>query len=195
MEQWTVQLFTLLGVTVGALASFVTTRLVDHSRWQQEETLRWDTKRLESYGDFASALMRFITIGYRITAGLGLPASVQPLDAATGLPELATAEGEVSVKWEQVLMLGAPAVITAAQERRNEAWHLEKFARGLLKDVAEYMEATQDRRAAQIRFYSVVRADLGITSGEIPFGKVTRGTTGIAGLDAEPTLNRQPSDP
>ena len=170
MEQWSVQLITLLGVTVGALASFATTRLVDRSRWQREEALRWDTKRLESYGEFASALREFITIGYRITAGLGLPASAQPLDTTTGLPALATAGGELSVKWEQVLMLGAPSVITAAHEWRNGAMCLEKFALGLRKDAAEfeYAETIQDIRAAQIRFYSAVRADLGITSGEIP---------------------------
>ena len=144
MEQWPVQLITLLGVTIGALASFVTTRLVDRSRWQREEALRWDTKRLESYGEFASALREFITIGYRITAGLGLPASAQPLDTTTGLPALATTGGEVSVKWEQVLMLGAPAVITAAHEWRNGAICLEKFALGLRKDAAEYAEAIQD---------------------------------------------------
>ena len=92
-------------------------------------------------------------------------------------------------------MLGAPAVIVAAQEWRNEAWRLEKFARSLRTDVVEYAEAVQDRRAAQIRFYSAVRADLGIASGEIPFGIMTRGTTGIAGLDTEPTPNRQPFDP
>jgi hypothetical protein len=72
---------------------------------------------------------------------------------------------------------------------------LEKFALCLRKDAAEYAEAIQDLRAAQIRFYSVVRADLGITSGEIPAGIVPRATTGIAGLDTEPTPNRQPSNP
>jgi hypothetical protein len=46
-----------------------------------------------------------------------------------------------------------------------------------------------------MRFYPAVRADLGITSGEIPAGIVIRATTGIAGLDTEPTPNRQPSDP
>jgi hypothetical protein len=46
-----------------------------------------------------------------------------------------------------------------------------------------------------MRFYPAVRADLGITSGEIPAGIVIRATTDIAGLDTEPTPNRQPSDP
>jgi hypothetical protein len=47
MIPWAVQLITLLAVALGALASFVSTRLVDRSRWQREESLRWDGKRLE----------------------------------------------------------------------------------------------------------------------------------------------------
>lgn len=65
-------------------------------------------------------------------------------------------------------MLGSPEVIVAGQEWRNEARHLEWFARSLRTDVAEYTKATRDRRAARTRFYSAVRADLGVLSGEIP---------------------------
>jgi len=123
---------------------------------------------LESYADFGGAMMRYITIGYRLTAGLGLTSHVQALDATAGLPELARAEGELSEKMEKVIMLGGPEVITAGQAWRNEAWRLDRFARGLIKDPIEYAKATQDRRAAQKRFYSAVRADLGVASGEIP---------------------------
>ena len=168
MAPWTVQLLTLLGVAIGALASFISTRLLDRSRWHREEALRWDTKRLECYSEFGSDLRRFITIAWRITAGLGFPSGAQPLDSASGLAALADAEDEVGIKWELVLMLGSPAVITAAQEWRRAAWHLEWFARGRRNDVAEYTQANQERRAAQKRFYSAVRADLGIVSGEIP---------------------------
>jgi hypothetical protein len=49
MNLWAVQLLTLLGVALGALASFVSTRMLDRSRWQREEALRWDVKRLEAY--------------------------------------------------------------------------------------------------------------------------------------------------
>lgn len=168
MESWTVQLLTLLGVAVGALASFVSTRLLDRSRWQREEVLRWDTKRLECYSEFGNALRRFITIAYRVTAGLGFPSNAQPLDSVIGLAALADAEEEVSVKWEQVLMLGSPDVITAAEEWRDEAYHLEWFARGLRNDAVEYTKARQERRTAQRRFYSAVRADLSVVSGDIP---------------------------
>ncbi len=138
MEPWTVQLLTIVGVAVGAMASFISTRLIDRARWQRDEALRWDAKRLDCYGEFATAIKQFITIALRLCAGLGLPEAGQPLDPATGLPALAAAEQEFSVKWEQILMLGSPDAITAADECRHIAWHLEWFARGLRNDPAEF---------------------------------------------------------
>jgi hypothetical protein len=44
-DPWTAHLITLLGVSLGALESFVSTRLPDRNRWEREESLRWDTKR------------------------------------------------------------------------------------------------------------------------------------------------------
>ena len=168
MASWSIQLLTILGVAVGAFSSFISTRALDRSRWRREEALRWDAKRLECYADFGAAMMRYITTAYRITAGLGLTSHVQALDAATGLPELARTEGQLSEALEQVIMLGSPEVIMAGQAWRNEAWHLDRFARGLRKDPLEYAQANRDRRAAQKRFYSAVRADIGVVSGEIP---------------------------
>jgi hypothetical protein len=37
----------------------------------------------------------------------------------------------LSVQWEKVLLLGSPDAISAAGTWRNEAWHLESFARKL----------------------------------------------------------------
>jgi hypothetical protein len=66
------------------------------------------------------------------------------------------------------IVLGSPTVIAAAHAWREEAWHLEWFARRLRNDPAEFTKATQDRREARKRFYSVARVDLGIISGDIP---------------------------
>jgi hypothetical protein len=168
MESWVVQLLTIIGVAVGAMASFISTRLLDRARWQREEALRWDTKRLDCYGEFAAAIRRQITISGRICADLGLPSTGQPLDRATGLSDLAAAEQDVSVKWEHVLMLGSPAAITAAREWRHIAWHQEWFARGLRDDPTEYTQANVDGGSARSRFYAAVRADLGVVSGPFP---------------------------
>jgi hypothetical protein len=168
MTAWTVQLLTLLGVAIGALASFVSTRSLDQRRWQREQAFHWDTKRLESYSEFATTIMRFSNIANRLAAARGLPTNVQPLSIETGLSDLANAERDLSLQWEWILMLGSPDVILAAGTWRNEARHLEWFARGLRDDPAEFTKAMQDRREARLHFYSTVRAHLGADSSEIP---------------------------
>jgi hypothetical protein len=168
LASWIVQLITLLGVTLGALASFVSTRLVDRSRWQREERLRWDTKRLDCYSEFSAAIMRYINIGYRMAAGLGLPTAVEPLNADTGVQALAAAEADLSLNWAQLLILGSPQVIIAAQEWRNETWQLESFARGHCNNPTDFLIAAQRRRDARGRFYAAVRTDLGVVTGDIP---------------------------
>ena len=168
VEPWTIQLLTILGVAVGALASFIATRLTDRARWQREESLRWDTKRLECYGEFATAIKQFIAIATRLCASLGFPEEGQPLDRVTGLPMLAAAEQDVGVKWENVMMLGSPDAITAGRYWRDVAWHLEWFARGLRNDPVEYEQVNKDKGAARHRFYTAARVDLGILSGSIP---------------------------
>jgi hypothetical protein len=167
MTPWAVQVITLVGVAVGALASFVSTRAIDRSRWHREETLRWDSKRLECYSDFSAAMIRFISLGDRIAAGLGLPAVVEPLDSDSGRAALATAEAELSLYWTQLLILGSPEVVTAAENWRNQAWLAESFARGRRTGADEFEAAMRSRREARARFYNAVRADLGITSGDL----------------------------
>jgi hypothetical protein len=103
----------------------VSTRLLDRARWQREEAHRWDAKRLECYGAFAASIKDFISISQRISAGLGLPSTGQVLDSTTGLPLLATAEMDLSAKWENVLMLGSPKVIIAARDWRHSVWDME----------------------------------------------------------------------
>ena len=168
MESWAIQLLTILGVAVGAAGSFMSTRLLDRTRWQREEAHRWDAKRLECYSAFVISIKDVINTAQRISVSLGLPSQGQAMDAEIGLPLLAAAEPDLSGKWENVLMLGSPDVITAARDWRHVAWHLEWFARGLRDNAEEYSQANIDSGAARRRFYSAVREDLGIASGSIP---------------------------
>jgi hypothetical protein len=168
VESWTVQLLTILGVAVGAAGSFISTRLLEHSKWQREVAHRWDAKRLKSYTQFATSIKDLINLSKRISVGLGLPGSAHPLDAAEGLSLLTIAAEDLSLKMENVLMLGSPEVIEAARDWRHTAWHLESFARGVRDNVGEYSQAKIDSSEARRSFYSAVRADLGIVSGSIP---------------------------
>ena len=168
MSSWAVQLLTIVAVALGAFASYISTRMVDRSRWQREEALRWDVKRLEAYSDFASALVKFGYIAWRISAAHGLVATEHLPEPEVGLPDLVTAESEVNVQWQKILLLGSPDVIAAAHKWREEAWHLEWFARRLRSDPKEFTKATRDRREARKRFYSVARVDLAVTTGNLP---------------------------
>ena len=175
MTSWSTSLITLAAVAAGAVLSFVSTRLTDRSRWQREESFRWDTKRLDAYSEFASAMRKFVNVAYRMSAGLGFPAGAQSLDIEAGLPALAAAGTELNVQWEKILLLGSPDAIMAANNWQEEAFHLEYFARQLRNDPAEFAKASQDRREARRRFYSAARADLRVTSGDIPADFRARG--------------------
>lgn len=168
MPSWIVSLVTLAAVAIGALLSFASTRLTDRNRWQREESLRWDAKRLDAYSKFADAMLEVSNIAFRITAGLGLPAVAPPLDAAAGLPALAAASADLNVQWQKLLLLGSPDAVMAAKDWQDEVFHLEYFARKLRKDPAEFAKAALDRRDARRRFYTAARADLAITSGDLP---------------------------
>jgi hypothetical protein len=52
------------------------------------------SKRIECYSEFSAAIMRFINVGYRLAASIGLPTAVEPLDPDEGLPALANAEAD-----------------------------------------------------------------------------------------------------
>lgn len=170
MGSWSTSFITLAAVAVGSLLSFVTTRATDRSRWQREEALRWDTKRLDTYSEFGSALLKFTNIALRISTGLGFPTGIQPLDGEAGLPALAAAGTELNVQWERILLLGSPETVMAAGTWQDGVFHLEYFARQLRSDPAEFAKTRQDVRVARRRFYSAARDDLGITSGDIPDG-------------------------
>jgi hypothetical protein len=118
--------------------------------------------------DFSAAIMHYINVGHRMAAGLGLPSAVEPLTIDAGVSELASAESDLSLCWARLLILGSSEAIRAAQDWRSEAWQLESFARGRRNDPAEFVLAEQTRRVARSRFYKAVRADLGVTTGDIP---------------------------
>jgi hypothetical protein len=170
MGSWITQLITVLAVTVGALATFVFNRLTDRSRWRREEYFRWDTKKLECYYEYANAIMQYINIGFRLSAGQGLPGRrVQPmLKVPDALKALDAAEAEHRIQWVKISMIGGQGVIAAAEKWNQQAWRLEQFARGIRHGQAEFEQATQERRQAEWSFYKAVRADLGIVSRDFP---------------------------
>ena len=88
MDQWG----TLLGVLVGAVASYAVTALTERARWRRAQAERWQEKKFDVYARYSNALKEQIGITQRIGAALGYAHVVDPLEPAEGLPLLAEAE-------------------------------------------------------------------------------------------------------
>ncbi|MGW7049814.1 hypothetical protein ACWGDT_45695 [Streptomyces avermitilis] len=159
------QLFTLIGVLVGAAASYAGGALMERLRWHRQLSTRWDERRLESYLRYADAIKRFTSLAGRLAAGKGLFDLPQPLAQETGLEMLADAELERGYAFEAVLLMGDSGTISAARALQRQAWVLEHFARdqrsGTSEDWAQAFRQFQEKRDA---FYLAARKSLGVSA-------------------------------
>lgn len=116
------QLPTLLGVLVGAIATYFVTTAAERARWRRDQTIRWDAKRMEVYAEYGRAVKRVTDLAVRIAMARGVRVSQmtgrESLQPDEGLPVLAQAEAERGAIWESVLLLGSPEAVSAARR-----WH------------------------------------------------------------------------
>jgi hypothetical protein len=166
------QLPTLIGVIIGAFASYAATTTIERSRWKRRQTVRWDERRMFAYADYANSVKTMISIAHRIAAARGLPSDGNPLSPEEGLELLAKAEMERGSRWESVLLLGSSATISAGREWHQCAWTLEWFARGKLNGPEAYKDAYARADSTRANFYVQARKDLGV-AGEFPDYKWT----------------------
>jgi hypothetical protein len=157
------QLPALVGVVIGAVASFLAGNASERARWRRRQTTRWDKRRLEAYTDYAYAVKDQIHLATRIAAHLKLNETLQPLDPAEGLELLQAANQTRSVKWETLLLLGTPAAVAAARRWHVSAWRLQDFALGKRTGRDAWNEAFAESGTARHSFYETARRDLGVS--------------------------------
>jgi hypothetical protein len=151
----------LVGVLLGATATYFSTAATERARWRRTQSVRWDERRIAAYTEYAHTLKHFIAIAVRIAAYNGLHRQEEPLDPAEGFPLLAAAGDQRTVKWEAVLLLGSPEVIRAARRWHQDAGELQPIVLGQPSDMT-WLEAVEAISAARRGFYEAVRHDLGI---------------------------------
>ncbi|MGW4351848.1 hypothetical protein ACWELJ_07115 [Nocardia sp. NPDC004582] len=166
------QLLTISGVLLGAGAAFTATTLIERSKWRRTLDTRWDDKRLAAYSEFAGSLKSLHEVLYRLAATAGLPAIAQPLDREVGLAAMAAAEGERTVRWEAVLLLGSTDVISAGRQWHKEILDLSHVVLAADPDHTEYLRLFQSTGRLRNSFYDFARADLGVRGGVLPPGDV-----------------------
>jgi hypothetical protein len=164
------QFLVLVGVIVGALASYLTTAATERARWKRALDSRWDDRRVEAYASYAQAVKEIIRISQRMAAGRGIGNSSQPLGPTQENLELLDSAGAARTNmWETVLLLGHPDTVAAARHWHETAWRLEWYARGLI--TGEYDDWERARSAANTArslFYESARKDLQVRGGQLP---------------------------
>lgn len=160
------QLPALIGVLVGAMATFVATVLTERGRWRRTQAVRWDERRLAAYVEYAHVLKKAISLAVRVAAHRGVHPDGDRLAPEMGLPELAVAEEERTMKWEAVLLLGTDRTVVAARAWHHSVFRLTRVATGAVD--APWAEAVAEVSQARRLFYEAAKRDIGIPVGQDP---------------------------
>lgn len=164
------QLPALIGVVIGAAASYLAGAAAERARWRREQSSRWDDKRAQAYTDYAYAVKNVYVQCMRAAELRRQGASRDMAAYEEALAEMAKMTDERTAKWESVLLLGNPETIAAARVWHRRIWQAERFARGERSDEDHWDSVLDDINVDRARFYAAARRDLGITSGIIPEG-------------------------
>ena len=114
------QLPALIGVAVGALASYLASSATERARWRREQSSRWDDRRAQAYAEYGYAVKNVYVQCQRLVE---VRAKGGDSQAAMGeaLAELDRLNAERTAKWEPVLLLGNPATIAAVAIQQASA--------------------------------------------------------------------------
>ena len=164
------QLPALIGVVIGAVASYAAGAATERSRWRRERSTRWDERRAQCYAEYGHAVKNVYVQCLRADRLRRAGPGADPAAYELALAELERLTGERTAKWEPVLLLGHPETIEAGRRWHRRVWQLELFARGTRADAGHWDSLNEDVNADRDLFYAAARRDLGITSGEIPHG-------------------------
>ena len=159
-----VQLFTLAGVALGALATFVTGALSERARHRREFDDRWRERRLDCYAAYANDVKRLSVVARRMAAAQGLDDRAEPLAAEDGIPILTDAENQRTLAMEMLRLLADAQTAEAAHELNQAVWHLTGMARGRRGTAtAEQWAAAMDTYIdAMNAFHAQARREIGV---------------------------------
>jgi hypothetical protein len=183
------QLPALIGVVVGALASYLAGAATERARWRREQSARWDDKRAAAYADYAYAVKNVYVQAMRAAEMRRDSGGEDTAAYEDALAELGKLTDDRTAKWESVLLLGDPETIAAGRAWHRRIWQVERFARGERTDMDQLDSVLEDVNDDRVRFYAAARHDLGITSGAIPYGGPWRPVTEPASASGSSTVS------
>ncbi|TLS44121.1 hypothetical protein FE633_21465 [Streptomyces montanus] len=165
MSAFMQQLPALIGVIIGALGSYLAIVRGDRARFQREQAVRREERRLAVYSDYARVLKKTVTLTYRIAAHLGNDPHPHPLAPEDADPQLAEALDARDPVGEALLMFGAPEVVERAREWVVVVIEMERFLGEQTRDPEAWSALLARQRTARERYYAAVRSDLALPPG------------------------------
>lgn len=158
------QLFTLAGVALGAVASYLATALTERARSRRDLASRWEGRRFDTYAGYVSDVKQQGILANRISASLGLHTRVtSPLEPAEGLGLLAEAASQRSLSSERAALLAGEDTLEAIRVLNDAVWLLECYARGAVRDAdtRTWEAAFEAYHQALDAFHRSARTELG----------------------------------
>jgi hypothetical protein len=120
------QIFTLSGVALGALFSYLITSANERSRYRRDVATRLQERRFDAYAEYLSNVRQMVAAANRIAASLGLhDRTTLPLSQEDGLPILAELMTHRIASSERARLLANEETVTALRDLNDAAWGLE----------------------------------------------------------------------
>jgi hypothetical protein len=161
------QLPAIFGVIVGVLGTLLATSFTDRARWRRDQTVRWDTRRLDAYVAYAATVKEVHTLAHRVSAPYRGYSKSQPIEREQASVLLAEADAQRTKAWEAMLLLGDEATVTAARRWQNAVFVEVNLCRSDSIDELQWQSAVEAVNQARDRFYFAARENLGVNSGSV----------------------------
>lgn len=164
------QVFTLVGVALGALSSFLATSISERSRHRRETTRAWEQRKYDCYAEYVQEVKATTIVARRIAAAAGLTdRSGDRLDPGDGAALLTDAEVRRSIAGEKLRLLSDAQTTLAAADLSQAAWQLEWLARGKIPDASaeQWKAADEAFIRAFDRFHQCARLELGVPGNPV----------------------------
>ncbi|MBV7669908.1 hypothetical protein STHAL_10485 [Streptomyces halstedii] len=126
------QIFTLVGVLIGALTSYFATTVAERAKFRREMATRWDERKLDTYIEYLTCVKQI----QRAAMAAG-QAREQGVDASEALAAMEENENRRSILFETFVLLSNEKAATAAHTVNQRTWELLRMARTPSSGTAE----------------------------------------------------------
>ena len=162
------QVFTLVGVVLGATGSFIATTLLEREKSRRAMAVRWDEASLQAFSDYLKAVTGMARMAGQAARTYGWDNSAASRELNEALRLMEEREDDRSSAFERVRLVGDKATIDAANRLNNAVWDLEWLASGRKKGSTAAWQTLKDRyRHALDDFHAATRDRLSMLVPEV----------------------------